>query len=173
MALLRAKSSIERNPVGLPLESVKALLPQLDVLLATYYVLFHQYQKHHWMVEGPQFLELHRFLQAHYEEVQANLDKVAERMTVLGGTPTANPVEQAKIAGIVHEPEGVFPIRESLESDRGAEAKICVLLREGVRLAETLGDYGTRELLQDSLVQAEDRAHHLDHYLGADSLEKR
>jgi hypothetical protein len=34
-----------------------------------------------------------------------------------------------------------------------------------------LGDHGTKRELEKVLTKAEDRAHHLDHYLGEDTLE--
>lgn len=96
---------------------------------------------------------------------------IAERITALGGIPTSNPVEQAKIAHIAHEPEGAFRIRAMLQLDLEHEGTIAQRLRNTIQLARELGDPGTEHLLKEILLDVEVRAHHLDHFLGADSLE--
>jgi len=107
----------------------------------------------------------------HYAEVEKQADRIAERITALGGIPTCDPVAQAKIAYLAHEPEGTFRIRPSLESDRSHEGGIAKRLRSSIRLAQKLGDFGSEHLLKETLLEVEDRAHHLDHFLGNDSLE--
>ncbi len=167
----RAKDEIEENPIGLSKETVSKLLPELDRHLASLMTLFHQYQKHHWLVEGPQFQDLHLFLQKHYEAVHQQFDQVAERITALGGIPTSSPNEQAKLAYIEHEPEGTFRIRHMLERDRFHEKTIAEHLRATIQAATHLGDFGTETLLKEILMAVEDRAHHLDHFLSDDTLE--
>jgi starvation-inducible DNA-binding protein len=167
----KSKETLEDNPIGLTTDVVAELIPQLDRHLASLFVLFHQYQKHHWLVEGPQFRDLHLFLGEAYDEVHKQADTIAERITALGGIPTSNPVEQAKIAFVTHELEGVFRVRNMLELDRSHEATIAMQIRNTISLARDFGDYGTEHLLKQILLDVEDRAHHLEHFLGADSLE--
>lgn len=168
----KPKATLENNPIGLPKHVTAKLIPELDEHLASFFVLFHQYQKHHWLVEGPQFKDLHLFLGELYEEVHKQADRIAERITALGGIPTSNPVEQAKIAYLSHEPEGAFRIRPMLELDRAHEGEIAKHLRKTYQLAERLCDFGTAHLIEEILLDTEDRAHHLDHFLGTDSLER-
>lgn len=167
----RSQKRIEDNPIGLDEKVVQQLLPKLDEIQSTMWVLFHQYQKHHWLVEGPQFRDLHHFLEENYEEVHKYIDRIAERMTALGGIPTSSPVNQAKLSHVEHEPEGTFRVREMLEHDLAAEGTLIIAIRNAIERALELGDYGTKRELEKALTRAEDRAHHLDHYLGEDSLE--
>jgi starvation-inducible DNA-binding protein len=167
----KSKETVEDNPIGLSKDVVRKLIPQLDRHLASLFVLFHQYQKHHWLVEGPQFRDLHLFLGEAYEEAHKQADMIAERITALGGIPTSNPVEQAKIAFITHEPEGVFRVRNMLGLDLSHEATIAKQVRKTISMARDSGDPGTEHLLKEILLDVEDRAHHLDHFLGGDSLE--
>lgn len=169
----RKPGTLDDNPIGLSKEVTSQLVPELDRHIASLFVLFHQYQKHHWLVEGAQFRDLHMFLGEAYGEVHKTIDAIAERMTALGGIPTCNPIEQAKLAYIAHEPEGAFRVRAMLERDRAHEGEIAKVLRETIRAARELGDFGTEELLMDALLEGESRAHHVDHFLGDDSLERR
>lgn len=168
---LRRVGEIEGNPVGLDAETCRLLAGQLDRHLATYAVLYHQYHKHHWLVIGPQFRDLHLHFEGYYQEVHEHLDEIAERLTVLGGIPTSSPSAQEKLAYIRHEPEGQFHVRDMLELDILAEKEVCVELRKSIKAASEREDFGTKRLLERWLGHAEERAHHLEHFLDADTLE--
>ena len=166
----KPQSELESNPIGLSKDTVTAIAPQLDQHVASLFTLFHQYQKHHWLVEGPQFRDIHVFLEEAYNEVHLQVDAIAERMTALGAVPTSSPARQTELSYIEHEPEGVFRLRDMLERDRDAEGTIAQKLRGSIEQCARLGDYGSETLLKQILLKVEDRAHHLDHYLGDDSL---
>ena len=167
----RPQSMIEDNPVGLPEEVAEELIPKLDEIQSTLWTMYHQYHKHHWLVEGPQFRDLHHFLEEHYQEVHKYTDRIAERITALGGIPTSAPANQAKLSHVEHEPEGTFRIRQSLKNDLEAERTLAMLVRETIDRALDLKDHGTKRQLERLLTATEDRAHHLDHFLGEDTLE--
>ena len=87
----RPQQMIEENPVGISQEAAEKLIPRLDEIQCTMWTLYHQYHKHHWLVEGPQFRDLHLILEEFYEEVHKYVDRIAERITALGGIPTSSP----------------------------------------------------------------------------------
>lgn len=167
----RPQQMIEENPVGLDEEAVEQLIPKLDEIQCTLWTLYHQYHKHHWLVEGPQFRDLHLFFEENYEEVHKYVDRIAERITALGGIPTSSPTEQAELSHVAHEPEGTYRLRAMLEHDLEAERILSVLVRETIDVAVEYGDHGTKRELEKVLTKSEDRAHHIDHLLGADTLE--
>ena len=166
----RPKTEIEENPINLSKDAAKAIIPELDRHLASFFVLFHQYQKHHWLVEGPQFRDIHLFLEEGYNEIHRQLDAIAERITAIGGVPTSSPAAQADLAYIEHEPEGIFRIGDMLARDREYEGLVAGNLRKTIKLCTANEDFGTETLLKGILLKVEDRAHHLDHFLGEDSL---
>jgi len=167
----RPQSFVEDNPVGLDEEVAEALIPVLDEVQSTMWVIYHQYHKHHFLVEGPQYHDLHLFLEENYNDVHKYLDAIAERMTALGGIPTCDPVNHAKLSAVQHEPEGTYRVRQMLEHDRAAEGTLAKKLRAGIEKALELGDHGTKRILEKALTRCEERAHHVDHYLGEDTLE--
>ena len=169
--LVHKLGEIEGNPVGLDQKACEEVAGHLDRHLASYNVLYHQYHKHHWLVMGPQFRDLHLFLQGHYEQIHAHLDAIAERLTVLGAIPTCSPTEQAKIAYVEHEPEGQFRNRDMLEQAILCERRVCIEMRKTINVALSHDDFGTKRLAEKWLQYAEDRAHHLEHFLEADTLE--
>lgn len=166
----RKAGSFEKNPIGLAEKVAKEIGTQLDRHQASLFVLFHQYQKHHWLVEGPQWRDLHLYLEQAYNQIHADLDALAERMTVLGGLPSSGPAALLKAAYIEHEPEGKYSIRTSLENSMAAEKLIAQALRASISEANKAGDFGSEHLLKTTLAHTEDRAHHLEHYLADDEL---
>ena len=170
MQKLRKKKKYEGNPVGLSDEACKVIAQQLDRHLAALWIMYAQYHKHHWLVEGPQFRDLHLFLQEHYEEVNLQLDAVAERITLLGYTPSTRLDKYVKLSYIEQENEDVFHIRESLENDMHNERKIAVEYRKTIKTCFDHSDFGTKSMLEEQLFKIEDRAHHLEHFLGEDDL---
>ena len=170
MNKLRKQKEYDGNPIGLSKEIAVTMAKELDRHLSSFLILYQQYHKHHWMVEGPQFRDLHLFFEGNYVEVHEAYDRIAERLTVMGMTPTCHPANMIKLAYIEHEPEGVFHIREMLERDMEAEKKAAIELRKTIKKAFEGEDYGTKTLLEGILAKTEDRAHHIEHFLGEDSI---
>jgi starvation-inducible DNA-binding protein len=170
MDKLRDQKEYEGNPIGLPKGTATTMAKELDKHLASFITLYQQYHKHHWLVEGPQFRDLHHFFEENYNQVHQQYDAIAERLTVMGIAPTCHPQNVYKLSYIEHEPEGVFRIRESLKNDMEAEKKIAIELRKTIKKAFELDDFGTKTLLEGILYKTEDRAHHIEHFLGEDTI---
>ncbi len=83
----------------------------------------------------------------------------------------ANPVGLKKESITEEESEGMFPVRDMLKTDLENERKRAIQLRDYIPVATRESDFATETLLKQVLIRVEDRAHHLDHYLAADSLE--
>ncbi len=167
----RPAGHMEDNPVGLPADATEDLAKQLDRHLAAHWTMWHQYRKHHWLAVGPQFRQLHLFLEENYEEVAKQGDVIAERITLLGGIPTSGMEAQARLTYITMEPEGHYRVRDSLKHDMLCEQTMAINLRMTITEANKQGDFGSEQLLKKALVKCEDRAHHIEHFLEGDSLE--
>lgn len=166
----RQKDSVEENPVRLDTEKAEQIVEALNGDLADAYVLYHQLHKHHWNVEGAEHLQIHRFLQEAYEDVEEAADEIAERAQTLGGVPHASMPALSAAATVVPEDEDVYDVRTSLENDLEMYGNIIESYREHITLAEGLGDYTTSEMLREQLTDLEEHAHIIDHYLEDDTL---
>ena len=163
---------VRDNPFGLPHATASKIIDALNKDLASMFVLYHQYHKHHWIVEGAQFLELHLLLEAHYTQLHLQFDEVAERIVALGGLPVTGPSAVEKHAYIEHEAEGMFDLREMLDHDVSAECTLAENVRAHVGLASKLGDYGSESMLKVILEAGEKRAAFLEKHLMRESLSK-
>ena len=160
----------ESEALRLETEKAEQIVDALNTDLANAYVLFHQIHKHHWNVEGAEFLDIHVFLQEAYENLEAGADRIAERAQAIGGVPVAGPANQQERATIEFEGEDVYDIRTSLENDMHAYAEMIEGMREHIQLAANLGDPATEHILKEVLTQLEEDAHHIEHYLEDDTL---
>jgi starvation-inducible DNA-binding protein len=168
----QAKDIVRDNPIGLAHDAASQMVQALNQDLASMWTLYHQYHKHHWIVEGAQFLELHLLLEEHYNELHAQLDEVAERIVTLGGIPVTGPSAMEELSYIQHEQEGMFDLREMIENDLEAERKLALNLREHISLANEVVDYGTESLLKTILQAGEKRASFIEKHLLQESLTK-
>lgn len=168
---VRQKPSVVReNPFGLSHDTASQVVDMLNDDLASMFTLYHQYHKHHWIVEGAQFLELHLLLEAHYTQLHDQFDAVAERIVALGGLPVTGPADIQKRSYIKHETEEMYDLRDMLEHDVDAESTIALNMRKHIAKASKLGDFGTENQLKVILEAGEKRAAFLEKHLMRESL---
>jgi DNA-binding ferritin-like protein len=151
-------------------DRAEQLVDALNTDLAATYVLYHQLKKHHWNVEGAEFRDLHLFLGEAAEEAEEFADELAERAQALGGVPLSGGKNYEEHAPVEPEGDDVYDIRTSLENDMEMYGDIIETLREHVELAQNLGDHATAHLLRENLIEVEEAAHHIEHYLEDDTL---
>jgi starvation-inducible DNA-binding protein len=162
--------TVEENALRLEPEKAEQIIDALNTDLADAYVLYHQLHKHHWNVEGAEFLDIHVFLQEVYEDVEVAADDLAERLQALGGVPNASMTTLAEKATVEPEDEDVYDIRTSLANDLEMMGDIIESYRDHIELAEGLGDHATAQMLREQLETIEEHAHHVEHYLEDDTL---
>lgn len=78
----------------------KEILNQLVADLSQLHMVVHQ---HHWYMRGSRFLTLHPYLDEVMDELDSQLDFVAERLVTLDGSPVSTLSEIAKMTKIPDE----------------------------------------------------------------------
>lgn len=167
-----AANTANIGTIGLKESVTKNICEALNRDLASLYTLYHQVKKHHWVVEGPNFRDIHLMLDEMAAVLLKQADIVAERITALDGYPVSSPAEQQKLACFEIEPEGEFPLRHMLENDLRAYQALVSQVREHIRLMFEEGDFGTVHMLQEMIFELENDTHHIHHVLQEDTLAK-
>jgi len=160
----------ESEALRVPEEKAEQLVDALNTDLAATYVLYHQVKKHHWLVEGAEFRDIHVYLGEVAEDLEEGADVLAERAQALGGVPLSGGANYEEHAPVTPEDADAYDIRTSLEHDLQMFGDITEMLREHIQLANNLGDYNTEEQLRDILTDVEEHGHHIEHYLEDDTL---
>lgn len=164
---------VEANAIGIPEDVARNQCERLNQDMCNLYVAYHQFKKHHWLVEGPDFRDLHLLL----DEVAAlaidHADELAERITNLGGVPAGSPAAQERAATVEPEPEGRFTVRAMFQNDLALMERVVQHLRDDVVASQESNDPGSSHLLQKLVYKQEDSAQRLAHVLAGDtSLER-
>ena len=76
----------------------KETVDELNIYLANLHVLFVKLHNYHWNVVGMNFFEFHEKLQELYEFVGEEIDRIGERILMLGYKPIGNMETALKLA---------------------------------------------------------------------------
>ena len=169
-AVITPFGQVADNAILLEKSVTEPVCEGLNVALASIQGLYIQYQKHHFVVEGAEFLQLHNFFEEGYTATREHVHDIGERLDGLGGVPVASYAKLAETCCFEQEPDGTFGCRQMVVHDLKAEQEIIKVLRRNASQAESLGDRATRYLYEGILLKTEERAYHLDRFLAADTL---
>lgn len=126
---------------------------QLNQLLADTMTLRDLYKKSHWQASGPTFYQLHLLFDKHYEKQVGLTDSIAERIQVLGGVSIAMAGDVAATTKIERPPRGREQPSAQISRLLDAHRIIISETRRLARIASTLGDDGTNDLLVSEVLR--------------------
>jgi starvation-inducible DNA-binding protein len=125
----------------------------LNTILADSTILYALYKKHHWLVLGPTFYQLHLLFDKHAEEQAELIDLVAERVQSLGGIAVGDPRQAAELTSIERPPDGAEPVPVMIDRLLAAHEEIIGKVRLAVEATETSKDWGTNDLLMGDVLR--------------------
>lgn len=161
---------VHDNVVGLEKTTTEPVCEGMNALLASFQTLYLQYQKHHFVVQGAEFYQIHEFFESSYGQARDHVHAIGERLNGLGGVPVASFKGLAEFCCFEPEADGIYNCRTMIEHDLAAEQAVIAVLRRQATQAESLGDMATRHLYESILLETEERAYHLEHFLANDTL---
>jgi starvation-inducible DNA-binding protein len=127
---------------------------QLNQLLADTITIRDLYKKSHWQVAGPTFYQLHLLYDKHYEEQNEIVDKIAERIQLLGGVSLAMAADIAETTQIERPPRGREEVPVQISRLLDAHQVIIGQCRKLAKRAQTIGDDGTNDLVVSDVLRA-------------------
>lgn len=145
--------SVRQFPLGLSRDARMYSCQRLNRVLADTQILHSLYKKHHWLMRGATFYQLHLLLDKHAGEQLALVDTVAERVQTLGGVAVGDPRHVAEITQVPRPPDGVEEVPAMLSRLLEAHEIILVDAHDAAtRVAET-GDDGTNDVLVSDVIR--------------------
>lgn len=79
---------------------METLINELNNFLADLAVFYRKLQNFHWNVEGKDFFVAHAKLEEYYDEINEQIDEIAEHILILGGQPLGTMKDYLEIAQI-------------------------------------------------------------------------
>lgn len=143
------KMTMHQTKQSLPKKDRAEIVALLSTSLASTTDLFLQLKHAHWNIKGKQFIALHKLFDEIAEEVEDQVDVIAERITSLGGTALGTIQEVVKNTELRTLPTNIFTLEDLIEHIVHNFAILSELGRENIDKAEEYGDMATNDLYID------------------------
>lgn len=152
--------------IGLLDKNRDAVVKILNTTLADEMVLLVKTRNYHWNVTGPQFNDLHKFLDGQYGELNEIVDEVAERARSLGGMAMGTMGEFQKQSRLKEHPSQHPSAKSMLSNLLNDHESIIRTMRADLQICQdTHGDAGTADFLTGLMEQHEKMAWMLRSFL--------
>jgi starvation-inducible DNA-binding protein len=140
-------------PIALSKEARAESCGLLNEILADSMILYALYKKHHWLVAGPTFYQLHLLFDKHAEEQTEIIDLLAERVQSLGGIAVGDPRHAAELTTIDRAPNGAEDVPAMIHRTLDAHETILEKVRDAIDKTEKNSDWGSNDLLMGDVLR--------------------
>jgi len=126
---------------------------ELNRILADTQILYGLYKKHHWLMRGLTFYQLHLLLDKHAGEQLELIDLIAERVQTLGGVAVGDPRHVAEITTVPRPPNGAEEVLAMLSRLLEAHEIVIAKVRDAIESTASSGDAGTNDILTSDVLR--------------------
>ena len=145
--------SIRLLPIALAAEARQESCQLLNEILADTMITYALYKKHHWLVAGPTFYQLHLLFDKHAAEQLELIDLIAERVQTLGGIAVGDPRHAAELTTIDRPPNGAEEVAPMIHRLLNAHQIILEKTRDAIDKTEKNEDWGSNDLLMSDVLR--------------------
>jgi starvation-inducible DNA-binding protein len=145
--------SLRLAPIALDTKARSESCRLLNIILADTMILYGLYKKHHWLVAGPTFYQLHLLFDKHAEEQNEIVDVLAERVQSLGGIAVGDPRHAAELTTIDRPPNGSEDVPAMIHRLLEAHEAIIEKVRDAIDRTEKSGDWGSNDILMSDVLR--------------------
>ncbi len=145
--------TVRQFPIGLSYDARMYSCQRLNQTLADTQILHALYKKHHWLMRGTTFYQLHLLLDKHADEQLELVDQIAERIQTLGGVAVGDPRHVAEITRIQRAPDGVEEVPAMLSRLLEAHEMILADAHDAAARTADMGDDGSNDLLVSDVIR--------------------
>ena len=150
---LQRFGTLRTLPIGLSDQARRSSCETLNEILSDTMVLYALYKKHHWLVAGPTFYQLHLLFDKHAEEQLELIDLLAERVQSLGGIAVGDPRHAAELTTIPRPPDGAEEVAVMIDRTLHAHEIVIEKVRAAIDETEKSGDWGSNDVLMSDVLR--------------------
>lgn len=128
---------------------MEEIIKNMNVFLSDLAVFYRKLQNYHWNITGENFFEIHVKLEEYYDEINDQIDEIAEHILTLGATPLGTMedyIANTTIAEAKNEKVKSDVVFENLIED------YTILLQEAMKIkkmADEKNNYSTSSLIDE------------------------
>ena len=138
----QTRNGTQSNAKKVSIETLgKRLADGIDLALAV--------KQAHWNLKGPEFIGIHLMLDGFRDELDDYNDKVAERITQLGGTARGTATSVAAESGLNPYPLDTYNVADHVAALIDRYAVYANAVRQNIDDTDEAGDAGTSDLLTE------------------------
>ena len=145
--------TVRQFPLGLSFDARMYSCERLNRVLANTQILYALYKKHHWLMRGATFYQLHLLLDKHAGEQLELVDMIAERIQTLGGVAVGDPRQVAEFASIPRPPNGAEEVPAMLSRLLEAHETILIDAHDAAARTAEMGDDGSNDMLVSDVIR--------------------
>lgn len=122
---------------------------KLNEFLADLNIFYRKLQNYHWNIEGKDFFQVHAKLEELYDEINEQIDEIAEHIAILGGQPLGTMkdyLEKSSIKEAENKKIKSEEIYNNILSDYEELLKKTIEIKEK---SENKKEYSTSSLIDD------------------------
>jgi starvation-inducible DNA-binding protein len=150
---IQAFGTVRLLPLALSHDARLYSCQRVNRILADTQILYALYKKHHWLVRGHTFYQLHLMLDKHAGEQLGLIDLMAERVQTLGGVAIGDPRHVAEITRVPRAPDGVEAVPAMLSRLLEAHEIVLADAHDAALSVSKMGDDGTNDLLVSGVIR--------------------
>ena len=150
---IQSFGTLRQFPLGLAHNARMLSCERLNQILSDSQILYSLYKKHHWLMRGPTFYQLHLLLDKHAGEQLKLIDQIAERIQTLGGIAVSDPRHVAEITRVPRPPNGCEEVPAMLSRLLEAHELILVDAHDAAKRTADLGDDGTNDVIISDVIR--------------------
>ena len=128
---------------------MEEIIKNMNVFLSDLAIFYRKLQNYHWNITGENFFEIHVKLEEYYDEINDQIDEIAEHILTLGATPLGTMedyIANTTIAEAKNEKVKSDVVFENLIED------YTILLQEAMKIkkmADEKNNYSTSSLIHE------------------------
>ncbi|MET7421831.1 DNA starvation/stationary phase protection protein [Dactylosporangium sp. NPDC005555] len=145
--------TVRQFPLALSVDARMYSCERLNQVLADTQILYALYKKHHWLMRGPTFYQLHLLLDKHAGEQLELVDAIAERVQTMGGIAVGDPRHVAELTRVPRPPDGAEEVPAMLSRLLEAHEMILTEAHDAAAKTAATGDDGTNDLLVSEVIR--------------------
>ena len=152
--------------IGITDSNRQTVVSELAKILADEYVLYTKTRNAHWNLEGADFYDKHKFFEGQFEQLDENIDSVAERIRTLGHYAPATLKSFLSLTQLSEETSAENDSKGFIAELLNDHESIIISIRENInRFANELNDLGTSDFITGLMTDHEKMAWFLRSHL--------
>ena len=125
---------------------------KMNVLLADLNVLYRKVQNYHWNVDGRNFFTIHAKLEEYYNEINEQIDEIAERILSIKARPYATMKKYLEITNIKEAKDEDIIDLDRVKNLKADFETIIGELKDIKREADKEEDFGTSAMMDELII---------------------